>query len=102
MGFTPKRKKLLDGATAAGTKSEWISTGNLEDLTLHIFGLTDGGVTIRASNEEGTPSNGQALGSEVTTDDYIVIDEIPYQLQVELTTKDTGSGVSAIMFGRIP
>ena len=95
-------KQLLTNSTGLDA-SEWVEVWPYEDLTIHFYGLVSGDtVVVEASNEDGDPANGVQFGSTITTNDFVVLNELPRKIRVRKTANAGGGSVNVIMHGRIP
>lgn len=102
--FRSVRITLLDAVSSADDNSGWLDISDLEDVSVHVFGIVAGDeVTIFGSNEEGTPANGiDILDGAITEDGIESLTEFAGQIQAELTAAAGGGDVTAILTGRKP
>ena len=93
-------KKLID-AQVATFDSGWISTANLSNPCVHVYGITTADVEIEGSNEEGTPANGVQIGSTIQADAVVAITPVPNAIRLRITAWTSGT-VSAIVGAELP
>lgn len=110
--MSSRSKKLIDDATPdTSVVSAWFNIANLDDPTVHIFGLGAGdGVTVEVSNEDdlhGTTGsatdNGVAVGGgEQTSDGLVEVPEGAKVVRARVSSDGANENtVSALLHGRV-